>query len=222
MTPWLNNRSIGAKLASIIALLVGGLLLIGAVALIVSKRQMMEERKAFIRGAVDIAVGYADAAKADVAKGLVTREEAIRRFLSETGAARYNNGIGYFFAYDANTGVYLVNPSNPKSVGTDGTKVRDPKGRYFIRDSLEPLRRDGATFYDLEYPRPGTTNPVPKLNYAKLVPDWNVIVVSGVFIDDITAALWEEAETLAPPRAADPAALPSPRAFSSAAPSSAA
>ena len=196
MKTWLDNRGVGSKLASIILLLVGGIVLIAALALSVSYGQMSEERRAQIRAVVDVAVGHAETAKAEVAAGRITREQAIQRFLTDLGTVRYANGSGYYFAYSSDTGFYVANPSKPASIGTDGKLVSDPKGRFFIRDSLDMLRRDGAGFFELEYPRPGSTVPVRKLNYVKVVPDWNIAVASGLYIDDVDAALWHEAEML--------------------------
>ncbi|MES1163108.1 MAG: methyl-accepting chemotaxis protein, partial [Rhizobacter sp.] len=45
----------------------------------------------------------------------------------------------------------------------------------------------GTTFVDTQFPRPNSTEPVPKLQYAVLVPGWNWMVGSGLYMDDVNA-----------------------------------
>ena len=191
MMRWVNNRSVGAKLASNVVLMVLGLFLISGAALYLSYDQMMRDRKADLKGAVEIASGYAASLEAEVTAGHLTRDQALAEFASLSLPIRYN-GTGFFVAY-SNTGMYLFNAAKPSDAGTDGSKLVDKSGRHFVQDAIELIKRQGAGFYKLDYPKPGTTEPVPKLNYAKGLPAWNMIIVSGAFIDDLDAALMDEA-----------------------------
>ena len=191
MMNWVNNRSVGAKLASNLILMVLGLLLLGGAALYLSYEQMLHDRESDLKGGVEIASGYAGALEAEVAAGHLTRDQAIAQFAKMTLPIRYN-GTGFFVAY-TDTGMYIFNAAKPSDAGTDGSKLVDKSGRHFVRDAIELIKRDGAGFYKLDYPKPGTTEPVPKLNYAKGFPAWNMIIVTGAFIDDLDAAVMNEA-----------------------------
>jgi methyl-accepting chemotaxis protein len=192
---WLNNRSVGAKLTSTVLFTVVGVLIVAAAAMILSHNQMLQDRQRQVQTAVEVAAGYADALQSDVEKGRMTQDQAVARFVEMTAARHYGEG-GYFFAFTADRGIYLINGANPKAVGSDGMQLVDPKGRHFIRDAIEMVRRSGSGFFEVQYPRPGTTTPVRKINYAKLVPALNVVVASGLFVDDVDATLVQQAIVL--------------------------
>lgn len=191
MINWLNNRGVGAKLTCNAALIVLGLFLVTMTALFVSRGQMIEDRKLHLRAAVDVVVGYADALQADVAKGLLTREQAIDRFAEMTAPRRYN-GDGYFSAYTMDRGIYVLNGVKPHLAGTDASKSVDSKGRHFVQDAMDLVRREGSGFYDLSIARPGSDVPLHKLNFAKGMPAWGIIVSSGMYLEDVDAALLHE------------------------------
>ncbi len=191
MMRWINNCSVGVKLASNVVLMVLGLLLVVAVSLHSSHEQMVNDRKAGVQGVVEVAAGYADALEAEVVAGHLTRDQAIAQFVRLTMPIRYH-GEGYFAAYTT-AGVYIINPVKPSSIGTNGTDLVDNSGRHFVQDSIAVVKRAGAGFYNLDYPKPGSTTPLPKVNYAKGVPAWDMIIVSGAYIDDLNAASLQQA-----------------------------
>jgi methyl-accepting chemotaxis protein len=194
MMKWLNNRSVGAKLLSNAVIILLGLLLVAVAALFVSRGQMIRDRETQLRSAVDTSVAYASALEDRVHKGEITRGQAIGSFIAMTNTVRYN-GSGFFVLYDER-GTYLLNPARPTDKGTDGTKIADVFGRHFVQDAMDIVRRDGSGFYELQYPRPGGTEPVRKLNFVTKIPEWGILVASGVFLDDIDAALEHEAMLL--------------------------
>ena len=194
MRRWLDNRSVGAKLASNAIVIVLGLLLVGAAALVVSKHRMREDRMAELQAVVEVATSYANALAADVAKGELTQDQARSRFVALSNSTRYGTA-GILIVYDEN-GKYVMNPLKPSDVGTDGTKLVDKSGRHFVQDAIDVVRRSGAGFYALDYPRPGETKPSAKLNFAKDVPALGIIVATGVYLVDLDEALLSQAEIL--------------------------
>jgi methyl-accepting chemotaxis protein len=46
---------------------------------------------------------------------------------------------------------------------------------------------DGAGFVKYYWPKPGASEPMPKISYVKLYPEWGWIVGSGIYIDDVEA-----------------------------------
>ena len=193
MFVWLNNRSVGAKLASNTVIIVLGMLLVGAGALYVSYNRMLEDRKAQLVAVVEVATGYAQGLAASVAKGELTQQQARDRLVDMTNPIRY--GAGFIVIYDYN-GTYLLNPMRPSDKGTDGLKLVDKSGRHFVRDGLDVVKRSGSGFYDLDYPRPNETEPSHKLNFAKGVPELGVVMTTGVYLVDLDEAVLGQAELL--------------------------
>ena len=46
---------------------------------------------------------------------------------------------------------------------------------------------EGKGFVATSFPRPGKTEPVPKLQYVERVKGWDWVVGSGVYMDDVDA-----------------------------------
>jgi len=59
------------------------------------------------------------------------------------------------------------------------------------------VRAHGAGMLAYMWPRPGAAQPVPKLSYVKGFAPWGWIIGTGVYVDDLDAARWRLAETLA-------------------------
>jgi methyl-accepting chemotaxis protein len=194
MIAWVNNRGVGAKLASNVVLIVLGLLLVIAAALLLSRDQMMQDRKAQLRTAVEIMAGYATALQSDVVKGRMTREEALSRFVQMTTPIRYGQD-GYFVAYTMQ-GVYVLQSAKPEVVGKNASQLVDKSGRHFVQDAIDLVRKSGSGFYDLDYERPGGGAVVRKLNFAQAFPDWGLIFITGAYVDDVDTALLHEAGLL--------------------------
>jgi methyl-accepting chemotaxis protein len=50
---------------------------------------------------------------------------------------------------------------------------------------VKVCKRDGAGFVDHMWPKPGVDEPQPKISYVKLFPQWNWVIGSGIYIDDV-------------------------------------
>jgi methyl-accepting chemotaxis protein len=51
---------------------------------------------------------------------------------------------------------------------------------------------DGRAFVDTNFPRPGQSQPVPKLQYVVKVDGWNWLVGAGLYLDDVDAEVRHE------------------------------
>ncbi|MCV6587783.1 MAG: methyl-accepting chemotaxis protein [Marinobacterium sp.] len=90
---------------------------------------------------------------------------------------------GYFFLYNSK-GVTLMHPHNASIVGKDMTGVRDKKGNWIVKDLMASARTgDGYTTF--WWNRPDTQEIAEKMGYARYLPEWDVILGTGFYIDDI-------------------------------------
>ena len=188
MASWLDNRSVATKLAGNILIALLGLLLIAVAVLALSRQRMIEDRQHELRAVTDVMLSQARILQAEVEKGALPQQEAIDRFVSVARRTRYGSE-GYFAGYSADHGIYFFHGTKPELAGQDGTKAVDPAGHHYVAEAMDLVRQHGAGFYSLLFPKPGSTVPVPKLNYAAAVPGFNMVVSTGVYIDDIDAAL---------------------------------
>ena len=109
--------------------------------------------------------------------------EALRRL-----AALDYGSDGYFFVYDLQ-GRSLMHSRQPELVGQSLWDLRDTQGRYTLRDLIRAAQQPGGGFVDYEWRKPSSEQTAPKLGYVIVLPRWNWVVGTGLYLDDIQDTL---------------------------------
>jgi methyl-accepting chemotaxis protein len=63
--------------------------------------------------------------------------------------------------------------------------VKDPRGKYLFKAFVDVCKKKGEGFVDYYWPKPGEEAPVPKISFVKLFDQWEWIIGSGIYIDDV-------------------------------------
>jgi methyl-accepting chemotaxis protein len=84
-------------------------------------------------------------------------------------------------------GIALVTP-DPKQFGTNRLDI-PTNGRALTRELRDGVAAKGDVTLYYEYMKPGTTELIRKFSYAVAVPDWNLFVGTGAYLDDLDAKL---------------------------------
>ncbi|MCB0208372.1 MAG: methyl-accepting chemotaxis protein [Anaerolineae bacterium] len=95
---------------------------------------------------------------------------------------------GYYFAYEVGTGVNKIHGGKPELNDQNFWDLQDQEGQYFIRE-LDRVAQEGTLFSKWYYPKAGGSlnEAYPKLGTAKLVPEANMWIGTGAYIDSIEA-----------------------------------
>jgi len=93
---------------------------------------------------------------------------------------------GYFFVYDMH-GTVLMHPRQRDLVGKDLSELRDPQGNATIQALLARARAGGG-FVEYMWRRPSTGKIAPKLGYVTEIPQWDWMIGTGLYRDDIDLA----------------------------------
>jgi len=101
-------------------------------------------------------------------------------------AAAHYGEDGYFFAY-ARDGTCLVHPRQPELVGKNLYQLVDGRGRRVI-PSLVETAEAGSGFQEYEWVKPSTGRPTAKLAYVALLPRFDWVLGTGVYLDDVATA----------------------------------
>lgn len=102
--------------------------------------------------------------------------------------AQLDYGIdGYFFVFDTG-GRNLQHPRQPDLQGQDLWDLRDAEGVPVIRE-LIARGHEGGGFVRYLWEKPSTRTLTPKLAYAISMPRWNMVIGTGVYLDDIQVTL---------------------------------
>jgi methyl-accepting chemotaxis protein len=75
--------------------------------------------------------------------------------------------------------------NSTQGIGVPQIDKQDLNGRYFVRDLVRELEKSGQTLQHIMWSRPGSQEPVTKSNFAKVYKPWNMLVMTGMFGDDI-------------------------------------
>lgn len=103
---------------------------------------------------------------------------------------------GYFYVYDRQ-GVNLMHPRQPELVGQSLWDLRDPQGRPTIQRLLAAASGSGADGAAVQYywEKPSAHQTTEKLGYVVDVSPWGWMLGTGLYLDEIDAALHRIDET---------------------------
>lgn len=99
---------------------------------------------------------------------------------------------GYIFGYDSK-GVRVVVGQNTDGIGKNYYDLQDKKGNYLIRDLIKNSKFGEFTTY--YFPKLGQSEALPKLSYSIFIPQWDLMLGTGFYTDDIDAVIAEMKES---------------------------
>jgi methyl-accepting chemotaxis protein len=146
-----------------------------------------------LKNIIDVAYTMLSSKAELVKKGKLTLAEAQAQAANEIKQIRYDGGTGYIFIVDTTLPPKVI--MNPIKPSLDGQVMDDPKyntaldKQNFFVAFVEVAKTNGEGFVRHKFTKPtqdGEEIPnVPKLSYVKLFPEWNWIIGTGIYIDDV-------------------------------------
>jgi methyl-accepting chemotaxis protein len=171
---------------SLIGIVLLAVLLLGAM-----RSNMVEDRKVAARFAVESAWGVLAAFEKRAVAGELTQDEARKQAIATLRTLRYN-GEDYFWINDFGPRM-VMHPTKPELEGKDLSGSKDPNGKHLFVEFVAVAKASGAGFVDYMWPRPGADAPVDKVSYVRSFEPWGWIIGSGIYVDDVNAAVLRQA-----------------------------
>jgi methyl-accepting chemotaxis protein len=181
----MKNLKIQHRIAGLIVIMTLGIVAIILVGLMELKDTLYADRQATVRQQIESTVSMVKFMQDQVAKGEITDEEAQHRVKDVIRAMRYGHN-DYIFAY-AVDGTSVINGAKPEMEGKNFITLADPDGVKLVAELIKAAQR-GGDYVRYRFPRAGSTDPLPKLSFAQLIPGWNWMVGTGIYVDDIAVA----------------------------------
>lgn len=151
------------------------------------KAQLIHEKERQLQDQVDQVFSLIDYFKAQVEQQQLTRTEAQTQAANLIRALRYGKN-GYFWINDLSH-VLIVHPYRIKLEGSSMYNFQDKAGVYVYREFVNMANTpQGAGFFRYYRAKPGFENNNEqslKISYVKRINDWNWVIGSGIYVDDI-------------------------------------
>ncbi|USD34816.1 MULTISPECIES: methyl-accepting chemotaxis protein [Vibrio] len=145
----------------------------------VTRTNMMNMKKAELRN-------YLQMAKSAV-QPFLDRGASLEEAYPTLKTLEYGK-TGYVFGYDSK-GIRRVQGQSSKGIGDSFWNLQDKQGNYLIQDLIRNAKTGQFTTY--YFPKPGETEALPKLSYSIFIPEWDLMLGTGFYTDDIDAIVAE-------------------------------
>ena len=154
------------------------------------ERQLLQDKKETIqeltRAAVSIVMEY----YGEETSGHMTQAEAQAEAALRIEELRWGDeGLDYFWITDTHP-TMIVHPYLPELDGQDLTDYEDLRGKKLFVAFVEEVEEDGAGFVDYYWQwKDDPDRVVPKLSYVELFAPWQWVIGTGIYIEDVNAAI---------------------------------
>ncbi len=151
-----------------------------------STNAIYAERYGMLRSQVESGIGILKTFQEREAAGELTREDAQKQAFAAVAAMTFKPD-GYLYAYDYDVTMRLH--PDPKRLGQNFKGKPDSQG-FMYRDELVKLGRAGGGTADFLGPKPGEQgDDFRKSSYALAFEPWQLVLVTGVYVDDLEAQI---------------------------------
>ena len=99
---------------------------------------------------------------------------------------------GYIFGY-TDEGIRVLNGQSLERLGDSFWDLQDSNDVYLIRELVAAGKKNGLAtgnhYVTYHFPKPGEREPHPKLSYSAYFPDWQLMIGTGFYIDEVEREL---------------------------------
>ncbi len=189
---FLLRYSIGARLMFLLVLSMLSVGILMSTSLYNLNRSLLADRELKTRHLVEVAHGILAAYQNKVAQGTLDEAQAKAQAIALLRSLRYEDKE-YFWINDMQPRM-VMHPFKPELEGKDLSDTADPNGNKLFLAFVAKVKSSQAGFVRYHWPKPGHDEPVAKLSYVKGFQPWGWVVGSGIYIDDVETAFWQEAK----------------------------
>jgi methyl-accepting chemotaxis protein len=181
-----KRMGVSARLLAAGVAVVLGLIMIAGYSLLKLRSDALAAHSVRIKDVVEVSKGVIANYQKLETGGLLNREEAQEQAKEALRGLRYSHD-DYFFLHDF-SGRALMVAGNPKIEGQVLLGKTDAAG-FKLWDAIVSQGKSGQGYFDYVFPRAGQSESTPKRGYVIGIPEWQWIVGSGVYIDDVDQAV---------------------------------
>ena len=166
---------------------VAGLTVLAVNMMIETRTQALEAHNTRLKDLVETTTGVVRYYQKQEADKKLSREDAQLMAKEALRPLRFGND-DYYFIYDFE-GRALMVAGNPKIEGQILLGKTDAKGFKLWDEIVAIGKGPGKGYLDYWFPRAGQQESKPKRGYLMAVPEWQWIIGTGVYVDDVDEAV---------------------------------
>ncbi|MEJ2200516.1 MAG: methyl-accepting chemotaxis protein, partial [Desulfuromonadaceae bacterium] len=151
-----------------------------------SKNQFYVQKQIEVKHAVESAYGIVEHLVKETRAGKISEAVAKQEAKDIIRDLRYD-GTNYFWISDLSPQM-LMHPIDPGLESRPSSELVDANGKTFMVDLAKVAQEKGEGFVDYQWAKPGSDDPVAKMSFTKLLPEWGWTVNSGLYLDDVETA----------------------------------
>ena len=125
--------------------------------------------------------------------GKISEAQARREALEEMRHLRYGNN-DYVWVADYKS--VLISHPDPELDGADFSQVKDIYGNLIVPPMVAVARKNFEGYTSYWWRRLGEEAPIEKLTYSRHFPQWEWVIGTGVYIDDVEAEVARRKEAM--------------------------
>ncbi|MEA1897654.1 MAG: DUF294 nucleotidyltransferase-like domain-containing protein, partial [Bacteroidota bacterium] len=150
----------------------------------------MESKKEMISELTNSAWSLIDEYYIEYRNGYIGKEEAMQLAASRVGKLRYGDEKKDYFWITDMRPFMVMHPYRQELNGTDLSGYKDPQGKQLFVDATEIISKKGEGYINYIWQwKDDTTLFVPKLSYVKGFPQWEWIIGTGIYLEDVKSEI---------------------------------
>lgn len=147
---------------------------------------IMNKKREMIRELVNTTWNLIEDYNQDYKDGLISLDEAQQLAINKIESIRYGDeNKDYFWIIDLYPRM-IMHPYRTDLNGTELTNYKDQAGKPLFVVAVDTVQKSSEGFIDYMWQwKDDSTKIVPKLSYVKLYKEWNWIIGTGIYIEDV-------------------------------------
>lgn len=118
--------------------------------------------------------------------GEMDEEAALQAALESIEQLRYEENSNYYFILDYDVNM-VMHPIKPELNGKNLSDSADAEGNKLFGEMIEVVKSDDEGYVDYVWEKAGETEVQPKSSYVVGFKPWNLVLGTGIYVDDVKA-----------------------------------
>jgi methyl-accepting chemotaxis protein len=186
-----RNMSISKRLYLLNGVAAVGLVLLSAITIYQAAIDLRKQKNIQLRTLTENAISVVSGFHKQAQDGAMSEQDAKEAAKSAVASMRYD--VKEYFWINDMSAVVVMHPIKPQLNGKDMSKFTDPNGKALFSEFAKTVKERKAGYVGYMWPKPGSDKPVHKQSYVAGFAPWGWVVGTGVYDDEVEAAIIDRA-----------------------------